>query len=80
MFLGFKMRICIFLTLFGVIFFAFFVGKYVGHTNCQTETVVAQSNMQSEILKKVGDVNAETFSRGLVDIRRILRERYTIAE
>lgn len=80
MFLRIKMRIYIFLTLFGVVFFTFFVGKYVGRANCQTETAVAQSHVQTEIIKKIGEVNEETLGRGTGDIRRILRERYTIAE
>lgn len=80
MFLRIKMRIYIFLTLFGVVFFTFFVGKYVGRANCQAETVVAQSYMQAEITKKIGEVNEEVLGRGAGDIRRVLREKYTIAE
>ena len=74
------MRIYICIALVCAIFFVFLVGKYVGNANCRTETVIKQQNVQSEIIKKIGDVNAETFSRGVGDIRRVLREKYTIAE
>ncbi|MBQ8256102.1 MAG: hypothetical protein IJY99_04020 [Alphaproteobacteria bacterium] len=56
------------------------MGKYVGRANCQADTVVAQSYMQAEITKKIGEVNEEVLGRGAGDIRRVLREKYTIAE
>ena len=34
----------------------------------------------AELIKIQGVVNAEAVSRGVGDIRRVLREKYTIAE
>ena len=58
----------------------YLMGERAGRLQCaknQNEDVVIQ---QSEIVKLQGDINAETFNRGVADIRRVLREKYTITE
>lgn len=68
------------LMVLGAIVFVYFAGERAGRLQCaknQNEDVVIQ---QSEIVKLQGDVNEETFNRGVADIRRVLREKYTITE
>ena len=62
------------------IFFAFIVGNYVGKLKCNsrianmnTVEIISTANM-------VENVNEKVFHTSLGDIRRVLREKYTIAE
>lgn len=63
-----------------VVVAAFFVGIMVGKLQCRESIAIEKSNTQSQILKTMGDINAETLHTGTDDIRRVLRQNYTIAE
>lgn len=63
-----------------VVWGAYLVGGHVANEKCRgtvADDIVAQ---QVELIKIQEVVNAETVSRGVDDIRRILREKYTIAQ
>lgn len=63
-----------------VVWGAYLVGGRVASEKCRgavADDIVAQ---QVELIKIQEVVNAETISRGVDDIRRVLREKYTIAE
>lgn len=59
---------------------AYFAGGRAAKERCMAgygaDTVV----QQAQIIKIQGDINAEAYNRNTGDIRRVLRERYTIAE
>ena len=68
------------LFLLAVVCGAYFAGGQVAHQRCNARVgadVVAQ---QLQIMKIQGDINAEAYNSNTGDIRRVLRERYTIAE
>ena len=58
----------------------YYVGFSNGRRHCQVQVVENNTQMQSEIIKIQGIINAETYRRGVADIRRSLHEKYTIAE
>lgn len=63
-----------------VVWGAYLVGGRVASEKCRgavADGIVAQ---QTELIKIQEVVNAEAVSRGVGDIRRVLREKYTIAE
>ena len=63
-----------------VVWGAYLVGGRVASEKCRgavADDIVAQ---QTELIKIQEVVNAEVVSRGVGDIRRVLREKYTIAE
>lgn len=72
----------LYILLFGVavVCGAYFAGGQVARQRCNARVgadVVAQ---QLQIMKIQGDINAEAYNSNTGDIRRVLRERYTIAE
>lgn len=72
----------IYLLLFVVVIMVglYLVGIVVGKSRCQTDNVVVVTQQQTELINLERKVNAESFNRGVDDIRRILREQYTIKE
>lgn len=76
------MKICLFILIMVVvgIFFSFWMGTRVGRVQCNAQIAQANATYQSEIINLKEKINAETFNVGLRDIRRILREKYSIAE
>lgn len=76
------MKSFLFMFMAGVtaIFFSYVAGVRVGREKCRADVAGQSSAIQSQTIKIMGDINAETFNRGVGDIRRILREQYTIAE
>ena len=59
---------------------AFFYGKSVGFSRCEKQTFQNQinANEQNQINKRV--INETVYKTGVNDIRRILRDKYTIAQ
>ena len=62
------------------IFFAYITGVHVGNVRCDAR--VANANAQQIITDTqiVGKANETVMHTGVRDIRRILREQYTISE
>ena len=58
----------------------YYAGFTSGHQRCQKKITENNTQMQNEIIKIQGVVNAETYRRGAADIRRRLYEKYTITE
>ena len=58
----------------------YYAGFTSGHQRCQKKITENNTQMQNEIIKIQGVVNAETYRRGVADIRRRLYEKYTITE
>lgn len=59
---------------------AYIVGGRVALEKCRADVVHNITAQQTEIIKIQENVNAEAISRGVGDIRRVLRKKYTIAE
>ena len=59
---------------------AYLVGGRVADAKCRATTAINTAAQQVEFIKLQEDINAEAVSRGGDDIRRVLREKYTIAE
>ena len=75
------MRYLYYAILCGVaIFFVYFVGVHVGKIKCDSR--IANMNTKQIVVntKLSEDINETTLHTGTGDIRRILREKYTIAE
>lgn len=75
-----KIYLCVFLAVGAAIFFSYVMGVRLGREKCRADLMAQSTTIQSQTIKIIGDVNAETFNRGTNDIRRVLREKYTIAE
>ncbi len=76
------MKTYLFIFMAGVtaIFFSYIAGVRLGRQQCRADAAQQSGYVQSETIKIIGDVNAETFNRGVDDIRHVLHEKYTIAE
>ena len=75
-----KDYLLIFMAVCAAMFFSYVAGMRVGREKCRVDVASQTGAIQSQAIKIMGDVNAETFNRGVGDIRRILHEKYTIAE
>ena len=68
------------LFLLAVVCGAYFAGGQVGRQHCNARMGADVITQQSQIIKIQGDINAEAYNLNTGDIRRRLREKYTIAE
>jgi len=59
---------------------AYVAGGRVGTARCQANAAAQSMNAHVQTIKQKEKVNAETNHTAVRDIRRILREKYTIAE
>lgn len=59
---------------------AYIVGGRVEHEKCKAVVADDVATHQIKFIRLQEDINAEAVSRGGDDIRRVLREKYTIAE
>lgn len=59
---------------------AFFYGKNIGVSKCEIQNLQNQINTteQNQVNKRI--LNDKVFKTGVADIRRILRDKYSIAE
>lgn len=62
------------------IFLSYFIGEHVANIKCEGR--MANARIERLVLdnKIIGETNDTVFHTGVGDIRRILREKYTIAE
>lgn len=63
-----------------IISFVYFAGSRVATERCNTKIAEISASKQSDMVKKMDEINEKTFNTGVHDIRRVLREKYTIAE
>lgn len=73
-------KLYILLFLLAVVCGAYLAGGQLGRQRCNARMVAGIVEQQSQIIKIQGDINAEAYNRNTGDIRRFLREKYTIAE
>ncbi len=73
-------RIYLLVVVVGGILGAYWCGWRVATERCQRTMINTVAQEQIKIFKIQEKVNAEVFNHGVGDIRRILRERYTISE
>lgn len=70
-----------FIALIGALVVGAYVwGGQVANEKCRGRYLARAWEIQSETQKIQEKVNAESFNRGVDDIRRFLHEKYTIAE
>ncbi len=75
------LRYFIFLGLcIGMIVFAYLMGGRIAAQKCNALVNEASASQQRIIIEQIGNVNEKVVNTGVCDIRRILREKYTIAE
>lgn len=63
-----------------VVLMAYLGGRAAGIADCRVRVAASNQDIQMQIIQKQGEINAETLNRGARDIRRVLCEKYTIAE
>lgn len=59
---------------------AYFFGLRIGRMRCAIDSMYAQSNEITNIMDIKRDTDEKVFNTGMRDIRRVLHEKYTIAE
>jgi len=59
---------------------AFFYGRNVGVAKCEKQNLQNQINITKQKQMNERIINDKVFKTGVADIRRILRDKYTIAE
>ena len=79
---GDRMKKYLFLLLgfVAVILFAYWAGGQVARQKCNALINESSASQQRIIIEQMGSVNEKVVNTGVCDIRRILREKYTIAE
>lgn len=73
-------KLYLLLFFIAVVWGAYWVGGRVASEKCRGAAANNAVAQQAELIKIQEVVNAEAVSRGVGDIRRVLREKYTIAE
>lgn len=59
---------------------AYWVGRHVGKTRCNVHVAEMHMESQGQVIRAMENIDVEMAGTGVRDIRRILREKYTIAE
>ena len=62
------------------VFIAYAAGGRVAREKCRADVAATAVRAQQQILNKIGEIDAKTYHTATADIRRMLREKYTIAE
>ena len=62
------------------IFLAYITGVHIGNVRCDARISHAIAEQMVNNTESVGKINDTVLHTGVRDIRRILREKYTIAE
>lgn len=72
----------IFIVLFAAMFcvFAYWSGERVGLQKCRADASNTALKGQFQIIQQQEKINAETYHTGTGDIRRVLREKYSISD
>lgn len=74
------MKIYLIAAVAAFILFAFYAGVRIGTLGCERGASRAAITQQTRIIQHQEQINEKTMHTGMRDIRRILREKYTIAE
>lgn len=73
-------KLYVLLFLIVVLLLAYGVGVRMGREQCRNQVAVQTSEIQYDVLKTQGEIDAMVLRTGAADVRRVLREKYTIAE
>ena len=74
------MRMYLFIGILVFICFSYWAGNHVATQKCDTKIAELNSQNTNIIFENMEKVNEKTFNTGVRDIRRFLREQYSIAE
>lgn len=74
------MKIYLIAAMAAFILFAFATGARIGTLRCERGVTHRATQQQTQIIQHQVQINEKTMHTGMRDIRRILREKYTIAE
>lgn len=74
------MRVYIAMIFIAFILCAYWAGGRIAKQKCINEYVSLASERKNVNIKKLGDINAKVLTTDTADIRRILREKYSISE
>ena len=74
------MKLNIFFVSVVIILLAYFAGIRVASQKCKTQITELKLVGQLDINKTMDEINEKTFNTSVRDIRRILHEKYTIAD
>lgn len=75
-----KIYIFLFFVFIVVVAGAYWAGGRVASQKCATQIAEIRAEQQSVNLENMVNVNEKVFNTGVRDIRRILHEKYTIAD
>lgn len=75
-----KIYIFLFFICVGVAVGAYWAGGRAATQKCNARVAEITVKQNREIIQTMGAINEKTFNTGVRDIRRVLREKYTIAE
>ena len=73
-------KLYLMLLIGAIIIGAFFYGKSIGVSKCKIQNLQNQINAGEQQQTKERIINDAVYKTGVGDIRRILRDKYTIAE
>ncbi len=73
-------KIYFFIFVLGVVVMAYYAGKHHGANECKLNVVQNNLHVQSDVISIKEQINDEVVHCATGDIRRILHEKYTIAE
>lgn len=68
------------LTIAVMVLLAFVAGRSVGAARCRANVATQSAQAQIQIIKQTEKINENVLRTNLGDIRRVMREKYTIAE
>lgn len=73
-------KIYLIILICAIIIGAFFYGKNVGISKCEIQNLQNQINTTEQSQQNERNINDTVYKTGVRDIRRILYDKYTIAE
>lgn len=73
-------KLYVFIGFVCVVLGAYWVGRHVGKTQCNMHVAEMHMESQGQVIRAMENIDVEMAGTGVRDIRRILREKYTIAE
>ena len=74
------MKLYLIIALCVIVCGAFFYGKSAGVSKCEIQNFQNQINITEQNNSKERNINDTVYKTGVRDIRRILHDKYTIAE
>ena len=79
--MGDKMtKIYLIISICALVIGTFFYGKNIGASKCEMQNLQKQINTNEQYETKERIINDTVYKTGVGDIRRVLRDKYTIAE